>query len=412
MAVVTLDQESHDQAGFYVPRFEIRIEGAGLPRDVLRDVIQLTYRDSIREIDSFELTVNNWDPGTNSFKYVGSETPDSLHGSTQESQRYRLFEPCNKEVQVKMGYRDSLNVMLTGNFTTMEPDFPSSGAPTLTIRGLNVLHHLRRKQYTTPWTGRTDSEIAERIDELRDRQSGNKRFPVPIVTDPHAKNSEPMLVYIAQQNQYDIDFLFGRARERGYVLFLQEADRNVRGSQYRLYFGPSDGTPIPGLRDVTFQLEWRKSLVDFKPTLTTANQVRSVTVHAWDRRNRRTITAHVDLDDPRLNRNRDLYYLLQKCDPKAEREEVVVDEPVFTRQQARERAIAILSDRQKEMVQASGTTIGLPDLRAGKRVQIAGLGARFNGTYFITDTTHTIGESGYTTRFNARRENGGPGGNS
>ncbi len=272
MPVVTLDQESRDQAGFYIPRFEIRIEGAGLPRDVLRDVIQLTYRDSIKEIDSFELTVNNWDPGTNSFKYVGSETSNSLHGNTQESQRYRLFEPCNKEVQVKMGYRDSLNVMLTGNFTTMEPNFPNSGAPTLTVRGLNVLHQLRRKQYTTAWTGRKDSGIAERIDQLRDPQSGNKRFPVPIVTDSHAKNNEPMLVYIAQQNQYDIDFLFGRARERGYVLFLQEADRSVRGSQHRLYFGPSDGTPIPGLRDVTFQLEWGKSLIDFKPTLTTATR--------------------------------------------------------------------------------------------------------------------------------------------
>ena len=57
------------------------------------------------------------------------------------------------------------------------------------------------------------------------------------------------------------------------MIFVQEEDRNVRGSRRRLYFGPSDGGQIPGLRDVTFELEWGKALVDFKPTLTTANQV-------------------------------------------------------------------------------------------------------------------------------------------
>ncbi len=405
MNVVTLDQESLDQGGFFVPRYELRIEGAGLPRDVLRDVIQLTYKDNIKEIDSFELTVNNWDPTTNSFKYVGSETAQSLQGDTAESERYHLFEPCHKEVQVKMGYMDSMRVMMTGNFTTMEPNFPSGGAPTLTVRGLNVLHQLRRKQYNDTWTEKRDSEIAEKIGKQVDRTTKKKRFPLPIQIDTNAQKDEPILDYLAQKNQYDVDFLFSRARQRGYVIFIQEADPTVRGSKRRLYFGPSDGR-VPGLRDVTFKLEWGKSLIDFKPTLTTANQVRSVTVNGWDRNTGKPINEQVTLDDRRLNRNRDLYELLQKCDP---REEEVVDEPVFTKKQARERAIAILSDRQKEMVKATGTTIGLPDLRAGQRVQIRGLGVRFNGTYFITSTTHTIGDSGYTTRFEVRREDGGQG---
>jgi phage protein D len=48
--------------------------------------------------------------------------------------------------------------------------------------------------------------------------------------------------------------------------------------------------------------------------------------------------------------------------------------------------------------------VGLPDLRAGHKVHIEGLGARFNGIYFITDTNHTLNDSGYVTQFNARRE--------
>ncbi len=380
---------------FYVPQFEVRIEGVGLPRDVLRDVVKLTYKDSIKAIDSFELTVNNWDPSTNSFKYVGAETAQSLQGDTPESRRFRLFEPCNKEVQVKMGYAGELRVMLTGNFTTMEPSFPSGGAPTLTVRGLNILHKLRRKQNTRTWRDKKISQVVKSMESS---------FPIPIEIDRNAQGEETPLEFIAQRSQYDIDFVFMQARRNGYVVFIQEADPNVRGSRRRLYFGPSQSARIPGLRDVTFQLEWGKSLIDFKPTLTTANQVKSVTVQGWQRSRGQPISATVTLDDRKLNRNRDLYELLQRCDP---REEVVVDEPVFTRKQARARAIAILMDRQKEMVKASGTTVGLPDLRSGKQLRILGIGSRFSGTYFVTETTHTIDDSGYTTKFKARREDDG-----
>jgi phage protein D len=332
---------------------------------------------------------------------VGSETADSLKRNTPDTALHHLFDPCNKQVTLQLGYLDELQVMTVGNFTTMEPSFPSSGGPTLTVRGLNVLHQLRRKQYTYSWTGLTDSKIAENIATLTDKQTGKKRFPIPIVTDPNAKAQETAIDYVAQDNQYDIDFLFQRARLQGYVVVVQEADHVVRGSKHQLYFGPSQTS---GTHDVTFQLEWGKSLVEFHPTLTTANQVKSVTVHGWNRNTKQPITETATLDDPRLNRNKDLYELLQKCDP---REEVVVNLPIFSTKQAKDRAFSILSDRQKEMVKASCTSVGLPDLRAGRNVIIKGVGARFSGKYFVTDTTHTIGNSGYTTKFNARREDDG-----
>jgi len=51
--------------------------------------------------------------------------------------------------------------------------------------------------------------------------------------------------------------------------------------------------------------------------------------------------------------------------------------------------------------------IRLPDLRAGRKVDIEGLCSHFNGTQFVTKSTHTISDSGYTTKFDARREAGG-----
>jgi phage protein D len=404
MPVVSVVAESRQQRGFYVPQFEVRVQGMGLPQDVVRDVIQVTYKDDIKTIDSFELTVNNWNPQTNQFKYVGAETEQSLEAEDERGRHFRLFEPCRHPVEVWLGYLGTLRLMVKGSFTTLEPNFPSSGAPTLTVRGLNVLHQLRRKQYSGAWENQTDSAIAENIATLRDRETGRQRFPLPIVVDDNSRTDEEPIDYVAQKSQYDIDFLFERARERGYVVVVLEPDETDR--RQRLYFGRSNSQTGPGPRLDTFRLEWGRSLIEFKPTLTTANQVRSVTVNGWNRRRGEPITETVRIDDRRLKRqNPDLHRLLsENCDA---REEIVVDEPVFTTQQARNRAIAILAERQREMVRASGLTVGLPDLRAGRRIVIGGLGARFSGTYFVTDTTHTLGGSGYTTRFNARREDSG-----
>jgi Bacteriophage probable baseplate hub protein len=400
MPLVTLRDESIQQGDFYVPRFEIKIAGVNLPLDVLRDVEQVTYKDNVKELDSFELTVNNWDAEAQDFKYVGSETADSL----AKNPLHLLFNPCRHNVDVFMGYGENLSLMVTGNFTTLEPNF-SSGAPTLNVRGLNVLHKLRRKPFSYAWEGEKTSNIAKSFETLPDPSDRKqKRFPLPVEIDPNSIETEEKITYLAQNNQYDIDFLLALARRIGYVVFVKEEERkkNRVVKPRRLYFGPSDAKHPDSPK--TFELKWGISLMDFKPTLTTANQIKSVTVHGWNRSTKQPITGRASLDDPKSKLNRDLYKHLENCDA---REERVVDEPVFTQDEADERAMGILLERSKDLVKASGTCVGLPELRAGQRVKIAGLGARFSGEYFITDTTHTINDAGYVTKFNGRREEPG-----
>ena len=399
MTVTTpLAQESLAPNAFYVPRFQVKIDGANLPRDVLFDVRTLTYEDSIHSIGSFRMEINNWDEAGRSFRYIGSETPAELQPRHPNYARRTMFEPCGKDVEVQMGYGDHLVTMLRGQFTTMKPSFVD-GSAVLTVTGLNVLHQLRRKQYTTTWTGKKDSEIAQDLSHRTD--AGRRRFPLPVVIDSNAMQNEKPIPLVTQRNQHDIDFLFERARIRGYVLFIQEADP-ATGRQRQLYFGPSRQGMIPGLRDVEFRLIWGQSLMEFQPKITTANQVRSVTVRGWHRTRKDLITRTVTLDDPRITVNQDLYRLLNGCDP---HEEIVVDEPVFTEGQARERAIAILRDQARQIVTAEGVKVfGLPDLRAGQVVVINGVGARLSGEYLVTKSTHTIDDGGYITTFDCRRE--------
>src|SRR3546814_12173381 len=99
-------------------------------------------------------------------------------------------------------------------------------------------------------------------------------------TDPSAEAREEEHECVFQHNQYDLLFLKDRARRIGYELVVEETpDGNPR-----LYFGPSDS-----IRErPEYQLTYGRTLIDFQPQLSTAKQVGSVRVQAWDRRNKRS----------------------------------------------------------------------------------------------------------------------------
>ena len=82
--------------------------------------------DGLTEIDRFEITVNNWDPTARKFKFIGSEPDDYMTSGDAETRLYRLFQPCEKTVDIRLGYADNLVTMMLGNFTMMEPRFPAN----------------------------------------------------------------------------------------------------------------------------------------------------------------------------------------------------------------------------------------------------------------------------------------------
>ena len=80
-----------DRETFFIPYFEIKIRGNPMPRNVVRDVIDVSYDDSIEKVDAFTLTVNNWDADTRTFKYVGMEK-EPAKGS-EAARMATMFDP-------------------------------------------------------------------------------------------------------------------------------------------------------------------------------------------------------------------------------------------------------------------------------------------------------------------------------
>jgi uncharacterized protein len=394
---VPIYQQSNGIQTFYVPAFEIKMEGHGLPRDVLRDVMQVTYQDNIDQMDYVDLTINNWDDTTRRFKYVGVDDKDLKPG-------YRgLFNPGQK-LEVRMGYQQPLigtsdpallKLMMVGKVASLEQDFPNAGSPTLHVRAYNILNSFKKQQHTYTWEDKRDSDIARELGQhpvSKDRPG----LGIEVRIDPNAASKEPLEPFVFMHSRFDVLFLLERSRRHGYNVYMNEERSGGKVKRY-LFFGPSD-------RDasLTYKLEWGKSLVQFHPTLTTANQVTKVTVRGTDRHANKPIEKTAQWGDEGVRINLDLKDLVHK--ELDGREEEVVNRPVHTPEQASAMARDQLLGHLKQMLKASGATVGLPDLRAGRTVQIGGLGKYFSGTYFVTDTTHTIGNDGYRTTFNARRE--------
>jgi hypothetical protein len=63
-----------------------------------------------------------------------------------------------------------------------------------------------------------------------------------------------------------------------------------------------------------------------------------------------------------------------------------------------------LLPRLNNRLTGTGTTIGNPAIKAGKVINLAGLGSQFGGLYRITSATHTFDSGGYKTSFKVRKE--------
>jgi phage protein D len=221
---------------------------------------------------------------------------------------------------------------------------------------------------------------------------------VKLETDPAASAAEVSYPYVQQENQYDLNFLIGRARRQGYDLFVKEIGASGRAQDSTLFFGPS-----VNLRRVTYKLTWGKSLVEFQPNLTTANQVGQVIVRGWDPVRKVKIegtATRKDLKTQGLSSPGGMDTVDQSF---SQRQEVIASHPIASKAEAKKLAIETLQRIANDMVRGTGSTIGLPDLRAGSVVDMEELG-RFGGRYFVTSTTHVIADGGYTTQFECRRE--------
>ncbi|MFF8958573.1 phage late control D family protein [Streptomyces sp. NPDC014894] len=374
----------------YAPEFEVRVEGLEMDPATKNDIIDIKVNRDLDEMSGFDLTLNNWDDERLTFKH--SDSPSLRLGG---------------RVSVRLGYADRLLTVATGTISTLSPTFTDGASPTVAVSGVDGLLRLKDRK-----PAENEVKIYRNLPDWRIAEEIARRNHLRI----EVTRQGPAHDRVVQKNQDDASFLMERAKRLDFDCYILPDPASGEDTLY--FISPTDGRdgrPVrvyrlayaPGLTTGPTALPAGliPNLLDFTPTLTVSKQVGKLTVRGWDPRTKQPIAFTATAENlPAGQNTADGQSGPQVAESTLQgRQEVLVDAPVGSDQEARELAISLLRERAYEFITATGRIAGLPELRPGDNLEIYGLGRRFSGTYFVKRVEHTLNTSGFFTQFTGRR---------
>jgi hypothetical protein len=374
----------------YAPGFTVRVDGEPLPTPMRASITSLRYQDGLEGADRVELTLAN-----QGLQWLN-------HSLLQ----------VDRGLELRIGYApDPFERVFVGEITGITPTFPSGGMPTVTVVAQDFLQRLtigsrdRAFALSLPCIGKfplPDPVIAELVGFTNllvpavDPVGAALSFLTLLVTyaiDPlEAKKSIRI-----QQGQNDFEFLSAMAKENGWEMFI---DHTKDPPGYRLQFL----FLMPDLPSVT--LRYGQTLIEFTPRLTTVGQVAGIAARIWIAAIKTEFVIVLSWDYDRAAFDLQIYPGLGNMDALlgSDKAKGVLRVDAVGPATVPKKLLGELLPRLNNRLTGSGSTIGDPAIKAGRVIQLDGLGDQFGGLYRITSATHTIDGSGYRTSFEVRKE--------
>ncbi len=338
---------------YFAPRFDVVVSGITMAADITQQVLSLTYEGSLDNADMFKIVFSN----------TNGQFTDLA-----------LFSP-GVEVEIHMGYGNSLTPMMLGVITTIEPNFPQSGPPTIAISGYDKSYQLRHGEAIP-------RQFKEMTDSMMVAVIAAENLLIPIV--------DPSPWFHTNLTQTGTDFAF-----------IKELAANNLFDAYvywnNLYF------QFP-IQTQAYVLEWGQSLRSFAPRLATAAMAGLQIIRGY---NEELATAMIGVATGALL---DLGDIINRLGPgtidmlTALGRRWIHSQKITSPVDALALGKALLQQLLDGLYEGSGSCIGIPALRAGSYIQIAGVGTRFGGTYRLRKVTHTIDDNGYLTEFDITQQ--------
>jgi hypothetical protein len=360
---VVLETLSKETLNFYAPRFIVEIENKPLNSIMSKAIIDVTVEEKIDEGASFQLTLHDeFDLNTQEFKWLD----------------HKDFNVGNK-VTIKMGYENNLYIMVMGVITSLEPSFFSSEIPTISIGGQDLSYDYMKR--TTPertFVDKTYSEVARII--------ASEAGLLPIVDETSnyretvRKNNDESYYVFLQRLQREIDYEF-----------------NLKGQT--MYFTK----PVDDRTEI-LTLELGKDIISFRPRIRTSGCVSEVEVRGHNPRDPNTpIVGRAVAGSERSQEGgrRTASQIVEERHGEVRR--VITDVIVNSVEHANSIARAELNKLSDTLIEGDVECVGIPQIRTGVNISFEKLGSRFSKKYYVIQTTHTINESGYRTRFQVKR---------
>lgn len=373
---------------FFAPAFRIKLDGQDTDKEVIADVLEVNFTDDLENIDSFEFVLHDWDSIGLRPKY---SSPWDENGSFLKlfpgGPDVPNFEPGAK-VALHFGYLEDgdLPLIMEGEVVSLTPAFPASGTPTCRVRALDAFQRgLQKVLVEGSYTG-TPKGI---VDTLATENA--------IAIEWATLDEE------GEEEEVEIEgILYDEIKTRAEAYGLKMM--TIPGDPPTLYLAaPADDNAPP-----VAEFVWGRTLISFSPVLSAKSQVSEIVVRATN--------PDADDDDQAIEVVKtwsDIGLSPTALGPAGQADietavdgirEIIKPEDVHTPDAAARAALAHLRELAATLITGSGASIGLPELRAGQTIEIKDMGARFNGVWRLTQTSHAIAGAGYTTNFQCRKE--------
>jgi phage protein D len=280
-------------------------------------------------------------------------------------------------VEIGMTYEGTPATLFSGEITGLEPEFSKEDASMLIVRGYDLRHRLMRGRKTKSFTKMKDSAIASQI--------AAQANLIGKVTDTGI-----VLEYVLQHNQTDLEFLQDRAKRIGYEVVVENKT---------LFFRPYQHTTGKVLTLTSGQ-----DFSRFSPRLSSMNQVGEVEVRGWDFKQKQALVGQCKSSERPAGMGGTTSGAKQTVRAFSIASNVVVTQPVASAIEAKKMAQGQFDGMALNYITGDGECRGNPKIRAGRVIEIAGIGKRFSGLYYVTATNHTYRKrEGYQTQFTVRR---------
>lgn len=276
-------------------------------------------------------------------------------------------------VKVSMGM-DNIVEMIIGEITSL--DFTFGDSSFMEIRGYDRLHRLRFGKKRRSFKDMKDSDIASSIAS-------------EISLSPEVDDTETVFPYIFQNNQSNYEFLLERGKRIGYEMLVDDKTFKFRKSQ-------EDKNP-----EIT--IEYGIDLESFTVQLKTLTEGSEVEVRGWNIKDKEEITSTGSKGSETTKMaGKESGYEISESAFK-ESSVSVVDEMIIDTKDAENIAKARYNIMLKNFLTGDGQCDGIPEIKAGKTIEIKRLDERLSGIYYVTSSVHSINEEGYKTSFKVRR---------
>jgi uncharacterized protein len=343
-----------------VPDLEIRLNGKLLPLEAQIDIESVTVLDDLNALSMFTVVLYNWDQELQKVSWSDSE----------------LFA-IGAEVQIKLGFVGNLSKVMTGEITSLEPEFTGDRPPMLTVRGYDYRHRLARGRRTRTFSRMKDSAIVSQVA----RDAGLRA---------QVNDTRTILDYVVQHNQTDLEFLRKRAGLIGYECYVREKV---------LHFQPPRLSAQP-----LATLQVGRDITEFTPRLRSLDQVGTMTVRGWSVMGKEVVIGQVQAGQESSTMGGTTSGPRRTSQVFGKVQAASVDVPVQSKAQADQMARGRFEDMALTYIQGEAACAGNPLLQAGSVVDIQGAGRTFSGIYYLTSVTHAVApRAGYLTYFDVRR---------